>query len=149
MDLLPQQWRRAHLRLQNAKPASIANGSNEFGAGQIRSHRCHYDGGFDPKPLAEARPQHSRSPLDVKKLKADSPPCSGIRVHAANMASSSRFPQWGRRAGPDPVSLPATEAVQADDLHFLALPATEAAGSYFVRAQEMVSDAGHGPHLHA
>src|SRR6516225_3441318 len=102
MDLLPQQWRRAHLRLQNAKPASIANGSNEFGAGQIGSHRRHYDGGFDPKPLAEARPQHSRSPLDVKKLKADSPPCSGIRVHAANMASSSRFPQWGRRAGPDP-----------------------------------------------
>ena len=56
MDLLPQQGRRAHLRLQNAKPAGIANGSHEFRAGQIGSHRRDYDGSFDSKPLAEARP---------------------------------------------------------------------------------------------
>ena len=84
MDLLPQQGRRAHLRLQNAKPAGIANGSHEFRAGQIGSHRRDYDGSFDSKPLAEARPQHSRSPLDVEKLKADSRLYSGIRVHAAS-----------------------------------------------------------------
>ena len=104
MDLLPQQWRRAHLRLQNAKPASIANGSNEFGAGQIRSHRCNYDGGFDPKPLAEARPQHSRSPLDVKKLKADPPPCSGIRVHGCKPGELLEVSTVGPASWPRPTA---------------------------------------------
>jgi len=54
-DLLPQQWGRAQLRLENTESASVAHGGDKFRSGEIGAHRRDHDRSVDPKPFAKAR----------------------------------------------------------------------------------------------
>jgi hypothetical protein len=47
------RW-RVKLCLKDAEAAGIANGSNKFGAAEIRSHRRDDDRMFDPQHVAES-----------------------------------------------------------------------------------------------
>lgn len=53
LDLLAQQCRRAQLCLKYSESTGIADGGDEFRAGEVRPHRRHDDGSLNPKSLAK------------------------------------------------------------------------------------------------
>ena len=58
-DLLPQQWRRAQLRLKNTESACVAYSGYQFGAREVGPHWRDYDRSVDSKLIAKACSQHS------------------------------------------------------------------------------------------
>ena len=57
-NLLPQHWRRAELRLENAESTRVAHGSYEFGTREIGPHGRDHDRSRNPKPFAKPCSQH-------------------------------------------------------------------------------------------
>src|SRR6516164_8934651 len=57
-NLLPQHWRRAELRLENAESTRVARGGHELGTSEIGPHGRDHDRSRNPKPFAKPCSQH-------------------------------------------------------------------------------------------